>query len=254
MRDATPRDLGDLIRGAGRIAVFTGAGISTESGISDYRSKGGLWDRFRPVYYQEFLQDEEARAEYWRRKRELYGQLAGARPNAAHRAIARLERRGLLLGVITQNIDGLHQEAGNAPEKVLEIHGTNRVTLCLTCEHREDWKRTRDRLEAGERAPRCPACGGIQKPATISFGEMLDPGVLRRAEAWAEACDLMLVVGSTLVVEPAASLPRIAKAKGARLAIVNLGDTPLDDLADVRIAGRAGETLEAAIPTTSGNS
>jgi NAD-dependent deacetylase len=239
--------LAAAIRAARRICVFSGAGISTESGISDYRSRGGLWDRFRPVTIQEFLAGEPARVEYWTRKRELYENFLTAKPNAAHRAIVRLHGTGRLRGVITQNIDGLHQAAGLPADAVLEVHGSNRTTRCLGCGASEPWERTFERLRSGAAVPRCDGCGGLLKPATISFGEALDPDVLRRAADWAGSCDLMLVVGSTLVVEPAASLPRIAKGAGAALAIVNLSETPQDADANVVVRGRAGEVLDAVI-------
>ena len=240
--------LAERLGASARIVVFTGAGISTESGIPDYRSPGGIWQTVKPIYYQEFVRDPSAREAYWRRKLELFDAFERAQPNEGHRAIARLERSGTLLGVVTQNIDGLHQAAGSSPARVLELHGTTRETVCLSCRGRETWETTRERIRAGEAVPRCPACGGILKPATVLFGENLDPVVLRKAEAWAEACDLMLVVGSTLLVEPAASLPRLAASAGAALAIVNLGDTPLDDRADIRVRGRAGEVLGACVP------
>jgi NAD-dependent deacetylase len=246
-RKAAVRALAELLRAARRVTAFTGAGISTESGISDYRSKGGLWDRFRPVYIDEFLADDDARRRYWTYKRELYGQMETARPNAAHAALARLERDGRLTGVITQNIDGLHQEGGVSPERVLELHGTNRSTLCLACGRTEPWRATRDRLSRGEDVPRC-ACGGLLKPATVSFGESLDPSALQRAATWARTCDLMLVVGSTLVVEPAASFPRLAREAGAKLAIVNLSETPQDADADVVVRAPAGEVLSEVVP------
>ncbi len=253
MTGANPKTLArlaEVIRAAERLVVFTGAGISTESGLSDYRSKGGLWDRFRPVYFQEFLSSESAREEYWARKKEFYGELKKARPNAAHLAVARLAKRKSFLGVITQNIDGLHQEAGVPSEKILELHGNNRRTLCLSCGAEEGWEATHDRLLKGEKAPRCRVCNGLQKPATVSFGESLDAAVLQKAYAWSRGCDLMLCVGSTLVVEPAASLPRLAKESGAKLVIVNMSETPLDGAADLVIRARAGEALAAAAPET----
>lgn len=234
-------DLRALLQASSRVVVFTGAGISTESGISDYRSKGGLWDRFQPVTLQEFVADPEKRREYWRRKRELYGQMREARPNAGHLAIARLERGGTLLGVITQNIDGLHQQAGCT--RVLELHGTNRQVICLACGDLQPFEPVYQRLLAGEEVPLCSRCGGLLKPNTISFGQALDPRVLAEAEAWASRCDLMLAVGSTLVVEPAASIPRCAKSRGAKLAIVNRDPTPLDPLADLVLHGEAGPLL-----------
>lgn len=234
-----------LLEESSRIVVFTGAGISTESGVSDYRSKGGLWDRFQPVTIQEFLTDEEKRREYWRRKKEMYAEMQGAEPNAGHRAIARLETLGKLTGVITQNIDGLHQKAGN--QKVLELHGTNREVICLTCSRRDPFDPVYERLLKGEEIPVCLHCGGLLKPNTISFGQALDPDVLNLAVAWARSSDLMLAVGSTLIVEPAASLPRLAKRAGAKLVIVNRDPTPLDSLADLLLQEASGPLLDQAI-------
>lgn len=255
MTNSLPKEIQELralLEKASRIVVFTGAGISTESGVSDYRSKGGIWDRFQPVTIQEFLADEEKRREYWRRKKEMYAEMRDAKPNQGHLAIARLEkiRRGEvtspLLGVITQNIDGLHQKAGN--QKVVEIHGTNREVICLTCGRIDPFETAYERLLAGEEIPLCLHCGGLLKPNTISFGQALDPDVLNLAVTWARSCDLMLAVGSTLIVEPAASLPRLAKRGDARLVIVNRDPTPLDESADLVIHQTAGPVLEAAIP------
>lgn len=236
-----------LFREAASIVAFTGAGISTESGIPDYRSQGGLWKRFQPVTLQEFLASEDSRREYWKHKRELYRCFEKAEPNGAHRALTALNAAGKLRGVITQNIDELHQMAGLPAEKVLELHGTNRRTLCWDCGDVTAWQETYERLRAGESAPECRRCGGLLKPATISFGQNLDPGVLHEAFLWAGQCDLLVAVGSTLVVEPAASLPRRAKSNGARLAIVNLSETPLDDTADLVIRAQAGAVLKEAV-------
>lgn len=237
--------LRNLIQEASRIVVFTGAGISTESGVSDYRSKGGIWDRFQPVTIQEFLADEEKRKEYWRRKKELYAEMREAKPNAGHLAIHRLEKQGKLTGVITQNIDGLHQRAGN--QKVLELHGTNREVICLTCGRVDPFEPVYERLLGGEEIPLCRPCGGLLKPNTISFGQALDPDVLNLAVTWARSCDLMLAVGSTLIVEPAASLPRLAKGSQAKLVIINRDPTPLDSSADLVIRETAGLLLDKAI-------
>jgi len=239
--------IGRLIGEGRRIVAFTGAGISTESGIPDYRSKGGIWDRFRPVFFDEFLASEEKRQEYWALKAELYERFGQAVPNDGHRAIAELERMGKLKGVITQNIDGLHQRAGNTPEKVLELHGSVREIICLSCQCLQDWEPVFARVKAGEKSPKCHECGGHLKPNTVSFGQALDPGVLAAARGWVHDCDLLLAVGSTLAVEPAASLPFFAKQNGAKLVIVTLSETPLDDSADVCCSAGAGETLRRAV-------
>ena len=235
-----------LIEGSSKIVVFTGAGMSTESGVSDYRSKGGIWDRFQPVTIQEFLADEEKRREYWRRKKKMYAEMRDATPNIGHLAIARLEKLGNLVGVITQNIDGLHQKAGNT--KVLELHGTNREVICLSCGRIDPFELVYERLLKGEEIPLCKQCGGLLKPNTISFGQALDPDVLQLAVEWSRSCDLMLALGSTLIVEPAASLPRLAKREGAKLVIINRDPTPLDPFADLTIRAMVGPILEAAIP------
>jgi NAD-dependent deacetylase len=241
------RKLAEMIRKASRVLAFTGAGISTESGISDYRSQGGVWQRFQPVTLQDFLASEEKRREYWRQKKELYAQLELARPNEGHVALAELARMGKLLGVVTQNIDELHQMAGMGDAEVLELHGTNRKTVCLDCGAHTDWRETYRRLLEGEEILRCRKCGGLLKPATISFGQTLDPEVLRKAEAWASSCNLFLAVGSTLVVEPAASLPALARQRGARFALINLSETPFDDFADLVIRAQAGSVLAKTV-------
>jgi len=230
-----------------RILAFTGAGISTESGLSDYRSKGGIWERFQPVTIQEFLADHDKRKLYWARKRELYGEMRHAKPNSGHLAIQKLAERGKLLGVITQNIDGLHHLAGHLPETILELHGTNRETICLNCGELRPWQEACERLQQGEETPRCLKCNGLLKPNTISFGQTLDPLVLNKAFEWVEVCDLLIVCGSTLVVEPAASMPRRAKEHGARLVIVNLSETPVDPIADLVIRAPIGETLSQSV-------
>jgi NAD-dependent deacetylase len=230
-----------------RILAFTGAGISTESGLSDYRSKGGIWDQFQPVTIQEFLVDEAKRKLYWARKKELYGQMQDAVPNSGHLALARLAERGKLRGVVTQNIDGLHHLAGHAPETILELHGTNRETICLECGELRPWQEACQKLERGEEIPLCLKCEGLLKPNTISFGQALDPNVLNKAFEWVEECDLLIACGSTLIVEPAASMPRLAKEHGARLVIVNLTETPLDFMADLVIHAPIGRTLSQSV-------
>ena len=252
MNDA--QHLSELLNVSSQIVVFTGAGISTESGIPDYRSKGGLWERFQPVTYQEFLNDINKRREYWLRKKELMEKLISAEPNLGHAAIATMEKHcKKLCGVITQNIDGLHQIAGNSNDKVLELHGTNRFVICLNCHDRQPFHKIYERLKQGEDIPRCLSCDGILKPDTISFGQSLDPSVLFKAGEWVKRCDLLLAVGSTLIVEPAASLPLVAKENGAKLAIINLSPTPLDSIADLLIRTPAGQVLHTAVEMTKSN-
>ena len=232
-----------LLAASRRAVAFTGAGVSTASGVPDFRSPGGIWSRYRPVTIQEFVASEEARRAYWRYKKETYGDFAAARPNAAHHALARLERDGRLLGVITQNIDGLHQEAGS--RAVVELHGTNRRVACLECGHDYAAALIQDRLVAGCEVPRCDACGGILKSATVSFGQPLLPEVWAEASRLATACDVLLVLGSSLVVHPAAALPEAAASSGAAVVIVNREATPLDRLAAHVLRGAVEEILPA---------
>jgi len=236
--------LANLLESANSVVAFTGAGISTESGIPDFRSPNGIWSKASPVYFDEFLRSPAARREYWRQKSIAHVDFAQARPNDGHRVLAEWEKAGRLNGVITQNIDGLHQEAGS--RHVLEVHGTAREISCLTCGKRspaDPW--VRQFLET-QSAPDCPDCGGYLKHATISFGQPLDETVLEQASALARQCDLFLALGSSLVVHPAAGLPALAKESGARLVIINRESTPLDDLADLVIRDGIGATLVRA--------
>jgi NAD-dependent deacetylase len=226
----------------GRNVIFTGAGISTESGIPDFRSKGGVWERYRPVYFDEFMNSRDARIEYWRQKTELYHDLINAVPNQAHVAVAKLHEMGLVEAVITQNIDGLHQASGIPEEKIIELHGSNRRVRCMTCGRISSIEEAHKRIEAGDPAPEC-ACGGYLKPDTISFGQAMPQKEMEKAVALSRSADFFLVVGSTLLVNPAASMPHYAKDGGAFLAIVNLSDTPCDRICDVLIRGKAGDVL-----------
>lgn len=235
----------EFVKG-GKNVVFTGAGISTESGIPDYRSKGGLWEKFRPVYFDEFLDSKDARIEYWRRKSELYSDLVKAQPNPAHQALANLYQHGFLEAVITQNIDGLHQKAGLPEEKVIELHGNTMRVRCLRCGKISSIHEAQQRIEAGDLAPECE-CGGYLKPDTISFGQAMPLEEVSKATELAQTCDLFLVIGSTLLVQPAALMPQYAKQQGAFLAIINLSETPYDAACDVLIRGKAGEALQALL-------
>lgn len=222
--------------------AFTGAGISTESGIPDFRSPGGIWSKYQPIYFDEFLASTEARYEYWRRKVEGYPDFAQARPNVGHQSLARWESIGRLAGVITQNIDGLHQEAGS--KRVIELHGTDREVECLDCHKRYEIAPMVAEFLTRQAVPNCVACGsGMMKHATISFGQSLAPAILQSAFALSKQADLMIVLGSSLVVEPAASLPRKAKEYGARLVIINRDPTPQDSLADLVLHDPIGETM-----------
>ncbi len=234
----------ELIKNSSRIVGFTGAGISTESGISDYRSKGGLWDRFTPVYYDEFIKDEEKRRLYWQRKLEMWPSLRDAQANPGHYFFVQLHEQGKLTGLITQNIDGLHEKAGLPKEKIVRIHGTNAEILCLSCRRIVPAGKLMDTLGPDDPPPRCSECGGLLKPNTISFGQSLDPGELHRAEELAENCDLMLCLGSTLIVHPAAGFPAIAARRGAALIIVTLTETPLDSSARIVINRPIGEVVD----------
>src|SRR4051812_31772261 len=223
--------------------VLTGAGISTESGIPDFRSPGGVWSKYRTVYYNEFLESAAARHEYWRQKSEMHREFANARPNAGHQVLAHWETAGRIRGVITQNIDGLHQMAGT--RHVLELHGTARQASCLDCNARYEIGPIVKQFIAQNRVPDCPECGGRLKHATISFGQMLPADVLMDANRWSHDADLMLAIGSSLVVTPAADLPRRAKAHGARLVIINRDPTPLNPLADAIFTSSIGDVLKA---------
>jgi NAD-dependent deacetylase len=230
-----------LMRTARRTVALTGAGLSTESGIPDFRSPGGVWERFRPIEYQEFLASHEARIEPWRYKQATVPVMLHAEPNAAHRALAALDAAGRLVAVITQNIDALHQRAGS--RHVLELHGTNLEAVCLDCAARLPIAAALEQLEHGEAVPRCAHCRGWLKPATVSFGQALPADVLRRAATLAQESDCFLALGSSLVVNPAASLAGLAKRCGAALIVITLSDTPYDDVADVVIHGRLADIL-----------
>ena len=230
------------IRLGGRHVAFTGAGISTESGIPDYRSQGGIWDKFCPVYFDEFMSSRAAREEYWRRWTAMYPGIKAAVPNPAHRALADLHRNGHLDAVITQNIDGLHQASGLPEESVVELHGNTRRIRCMRCRTIVPIQDVRRRLADGDSAPEC-ACGGYLKPDTISFGQSMPAAEVEKAVRLSRTCDLFLAVGSTLQVQPAAQMPYLAKDNGAFMAIVNLSETPCDAFFDVRIQDKAGYVL-----------
>ena len=227
-----------------RAMVFTGAGISTESGIPDFRSPGGLWSRLRPIDFQEFLASDAARREAWRRKFELDAAVGAVLPNAGHLAVARLVAAGRASHVITQNIDGLHQASGVPAERVIELHGNGTYAVCLACRTRYELAEIRACFAVDGAAPQCH-CGGWIKSGTVSFGQAMPAFAMRAAEAATLACDLCIVVGSSLQVQPAAGFPEQAKRHGARLLIVNREPTPLDGIADVVLHGEAGSLLAA---------
>lgn len=226
------KDFKTAIERSDKIVGFTGAGISTESGIPDYRGKGGIWEKFQPVYYEEFISDENKRMLYWQRKQELWSDLIKAKPNKGHNFFKKLFDNGKLAGLITQNIDGLHEKSGLTKDLIVNLHGTNLETTCLDCGFTLPSEEVFERLNLEKGTPLCPECDGLLKPNTISFGQQLRKEDLDRANYLAIICDMMIVVGSTLVVQPAGLIPSIAKENGARLSIINLTETPLDSCAD----------------------
>jgi NAD-dependent deacetylase len=227
------------------VVVLTGAGISTDSGIPDFRGPNGVWTKNpaaeKTATLQHYLADPEVRRQAWRSR--LDSPAWHAQPNAGHRAIVTLERRGKLHTLITQNVDGLHLMAGSDPDKVVEVHGTMRTVACLACGESAPMERALERVRAGEDDPACRTCGGILKSATISFGQSLVPEDISRAERAARSCDLLLAVGSTLTVYPVADVVPLAKASGARLVIVNAEPTPFDRIADAVINASIGDVL-----------
>ena len=239
----------DLVAATGRVVVFTGAGVSTESGIPDFRSPTGLWARYDPdaFSFPNFMRSEEARRRYWTVGRELYAAIRAAEPNDAHRAIVALERRGLLDCVITQNVDNLHQRAGTDPARVIELHGNATRVRCLQCDRHVPRDEVQARLMAGEAVPACLGCGGILKPLTVLFGEPMPAAAVQQAEDRSRAAGCFLVVGSSLGVYPAAYMPSYAKESGASLVVVNLTPTRLDHVADVVLTGSAGPILTGLV-------
>lgn len=233
----------ELIQEAQRIVALTGAGISTESGIPDFRSPGSIWQQQPSVSYQDFITKPEARQQYWQTRHHLYKQVSAARPNAAHMALADLEKKERLLGIVTQNFDGLHHDAGNNAKNIVELHGTSRAAACTHCGQRSSIQELQLRIDGGEIDPLCSNCGGYLKAATILFGQRIPDEVLARAKELAFACDLFLVVGSSLKVNPAAILPRIALKNDVPLIIINLQPTHLDDYAEIVINEKAGSVL-----------
>ena len=235
--------LRDLIEGARRIVPFTGAGISTECGIPDFRSPGGLWTKNQPIPFDAFLASQDMRDEAWRRRFAMEDKFAGAKPGRGHRALASLYRAGKVPGLITQNIDDLHQVSGIAAGDIVELHGNTTYATCLDCAKRYELAWVRERFHAGrERAPDC-GCGGLIKTATVSFGQAMPADAMQRAEQLARDCDLLLSIGSSLVVWPAAGFPLMAKRNGAALAIINREPTDFDDIADLVVRNDIGDAL-----------
>jgi NAD-dependent deacetylase len=240
-------DLRRMIGEARNIVAFTGAGISTESGIPDFRSPGGIWTKYRPIEFSDFLASAEARRESWRRKFATHETMQKATPNAGHRALARLVEQGKMSAVITQNIDGLHQASGVPDARVIELHGNSTYAACLECGKRHELDWVREAFSDGERLPECTACSGTIKTATISFGQAMPEAEMERAHEATCAADLFIVLGSSLVVYPAAGFPILAKRNGARLAIVNREPTDQDGLADLVINAEIGATMSRAV-------
>jgi NAD-dependent deacetylase len=240
-------ELQRMIADAGRLVAFTGAGISTESGIPDYRSPGGIWTKFRPIEFGDFLASAEARRETWRRKFASQEVIEKATPNAGHRALARLVEQGRILAIITQNIDGLHQASGVPDAKVIELHGNSTYAACLDCRRRYELDWVREIFAVDERLPLCTSCGGMIKTATISFGQAMPEAEMERAQEATLAADLFIVLGSSLVVYPAAGFPILAKRNGARLVIINREPTEQDEFADLVINAEIGSTMSRAI-------
>jgi NAD-dependent deacetylase len=239
--------LAAMLREARRAVVFTGAGISTESGIPDFRSPGGIWTRMAPIDFRDFVGSAEMRREAWRRRFAMEESFANAKPNVGHKAIAALAADGRVSHVITQNIDNLHQDSGVPEHRIIEIHGNTRYAKCLTCGARMELVPIRAHFEKHGDPPDCPFCGGIVKTATISFGPAMPELEMARAENATLACDLFLVLGSSLVVYPAAGFPTLAKRNGARLVIINREPTEQDGIADLVIHREIGATLRAAL-------
>jgi NAD-dependent deacetylase len=243
--DSLIRKAADLICNSEMIVGFTGAGVSTESGIPDFRSPGGIWEKYQPVYFDDFVSSAGARRKYWQRSRVTYPVIRDAKPNPTHLALFELEKIGKLDAIITQNIDCLHHKAGNSPSKIIEIHGTTAYAVCLDCNKTYDRRELQRLLEEKEEAfvPYCRECNGPLKDATISFGQSMPEKEMADAGRKAQLCDLMILLGSSLVVYPAAYLPQYAHQAGAKLIIINLDPTPFDHLAAVAIQAKTGEAL-----------
>ncbi|MEA2040521.1 MAG: Sir2 family NAD-dependent protein deacetylase [Thermodesulfobacteriota bacterium] len=243
--DSLIADGAQMIKQAQKILVFSGAGLSTESDIPDYRSPGGVWEKYDPsdFYFDKIVSDETAREKYWEMSTEFYKPMKDAMPNRAHLAIKTLEDAGKLLAVVTQNIDHLHHKAENSEEKIIELHGTAFSVSCLSCGKKYDRDEIEERLRSGVRIPYCDDCSGILKPDTISFGQAMPQDKIALAISYASECDLCLVLGSSLVVYPAASVPSHAVSNGAKLMIINRDKTPLDSEADLVIHESVSKAL-----------
>jgi NAD-dependent protein deacetylase/lipoamidase len=229
------------LRGSSDVVVFTGAGISTESGIPDFRSPGGTWTRYKPVTFQDYVRSEAARIEAWKRRLDGWEQYKKAKPNIGHFFVNTLNVKEKLIGLITQNVDGLHSMAGLPDDKIVELHGSNRKIICLSCSKEFEPEPVISRLVDDFASPKCDTCGGILKSATVSFGQAMPEQAMRTAQEWTERAEVFIVMGSSLQVQPAASFPAIAKRNGALLSIINREATLLDEYADFVHHGAIGE-------------
>ena len=248
--DKVPQEIAELralIRVSERIVVFTGAGISTESGIPDFRGPNGIWHKVTPIDFNDFMASEDIREESWRRKFSGDMKMENAEPNAGHRAITSLVNAGKVTHIITQNVDGLHQKSGTPDEQVIELHGNASYATCLNCSKRYELEDLREPVLNEGVIPYCQACGGIIKTATISFGQAMPVEEMQKAEAATLACDLFIAAGSSLTVYPAAGFPRLAKQNGARLVIINNQDTDLDPICDLVLHEQIGPTLSRVV-------
>ena len=248
----TGHELARLLDESSATVAFTGAGISTECGVPDFRSPDSAWRRNKPIPFADFLADEEMRLEAWRRKFAMDDLYAGARPGRGHAALQRLAASGKLVAIVTQNIDGLHQESGVPADMIVELHGNGRHAHCLDCGQRHELAPVRASIDATGVAPVCE-CGGIVKSATVSFGQSMPREAMMRARRATLACDLFLAIGSSLVVQPAATFPLLARQNGAKLVIINREATPLDDDADLVLRGDIGDLLEPICRSRAGN-
>ncbi|MEM7408474.1 MAG: Sir2 family NAD-dependent protein deacetylase [Pseudomonadota bacterium] len=239
--------LAELLGVSERVVIFTGAGISTESGIPDFRSPGGVWTKTKPVYFQDFVSSGDARRKAWQQKLDSHQTIQTAAPNRGHRAVEKLVRNGKVTHVITQNIDGLHQASGIPDGQVVELHGNSTYAHCLECKRRYELEPLLKAFETDGTMPLCASCGGLVKTATISFGQAMPEGPMRDAEAASTSCDLFISIGSSLVVYPAAGFPLVAKQAGAKLVILNRDPTDLDTYADLVLNTEIGPTLGDAV-------
>lgn len=247
LRRGSVKALSKLVRKSSRILIFTGAGISKESGFTEIHGKGGVWDRFQIVSFSEFVQDPAKRKEYWRRKKEFMSVMTKAKPGPSHLAIAQLEKSQKLIGIVTQNIDGLHQTAGNSSGKVIELNGTNCEMVCLLCGQILPWEKIYQKLMDGIESPACEICGGLIKPNTISVGQIMDAEIFLKALSWAEQCDLFIAVGSSLTSDQARQIIAAVKKRKVKFVVINLSETAFDNDAHFTLKMRSSDALPKAL-------